>query len=121
MAMQLTPDALDQFLRGRCGGDPDGPALLAKDATSEIGWRAWTAEDSRALCDWLTDYPSVDLTCFNLKEAAALVGVSIPKFQQWIRRAKDPIPHIRDGRTIVIPAFQLREWLREECSRSRVC
>ena len=117
MAIRLVPAELETFLSDRCG-NTDGPALLARDVDSEIGWRPWTSEDSRALCEWLAEQSSSDdLPCYNLKEAAARVGISVPTMQTWLRRAEHPVPHVRDGRTIRIPAFLLREWLTEEARR----
>lgn len=122
--MPMTPEDLERFLVALCGA-AEQPLLLARDETSEIGWRPWTGADSQALCDWLSDKVdqdlghSRDIACYKLKEAARLVGVSVPKFQSWLRRRDHPVPHVRDGRLILIPASLLAEWLREESERSR--
>ena len=120
----MTPENLDGFLAALCGAE-EQPLLLARDKTSGIGWRPWTGEDSQALCDWLSatvDQDRIrgqDLACYKLKDAAEHIGVSVPKLQSWLRRREHPIPHVRDGRTILIPGFLLTEWLREESERSR--
>ena len=122
--MRMTPEDLDEFFEALCGAE-EKPLLLARDETSEIGWRPWTGADSQALCEWLSDKVDQDLghgreiACYKLKEAARLVGVSVPKFQTWLRRSDHPVPHVRDGRLILIPASLLAEWLREESERSR--
>ena len=118
--MGVTPEDLEKFLATACGTD-ERPLLLARDASSEIGWRSWTAEDTQALCDWLSEklnHGGPRFACYNLKEAAEQLGVSVPKCQQWLRRRDHPIPHVRDGRLILIPDFLLLEWLREESARS---
>ena len=61
---------------------------------------------------------SNQLTCYNLKEAARLVGASTSKLVTWLNRRDNPIPHIKDGRGILIPGFQLGEWLKEESARN---
>ena len=122
--MAVTPEDLNEFLVKLCSADED-PLLLARDKTSGIGWRPWTGEDSQALCDWLSAMVDEDrmrgrdLACYKLKEAARIIGVSVPKFQSWLRRRDHPVPHVRDGPVILIPVFLLAEWLREESERSR--
>ena len=116
----MNPEDLYQFMAEICGTD-EYPLLLAKDPGSPIGWRPWTDDDARALCDWLsakTD-PVRDLVCYRVKDTAKLLGVSVPKLQSWLRRRDHPVPHIRDDRIILIPNFLLMEWLREESDRSR--
>ena len=54
---------------------------------------------------------------YNLSEAAEAVGVSQHKIQEWLRRAVDPLPYIKDGRRIIIPVDLLIEWLRDEAGR----
>ena len=58
----------------------------------------------------LADPRSNQLAYYNLKEAAKLVT--------WLNRPDNPIPHIRDGRRILIPGFQLMVWLKEESDRN---
>lgn len=54
---------------------------------------------------------------YNLSEAAEAVGVSQHKIQEWLRRTVDPLPHIKDGRRIIIPVDLLIGWLRDEAGR----
>ena len=113
----ISPEVLEQFIKDRYG------SLLTKDQESALGWNPWSAEDTQALCEWLSlnsnAHDPNGVTCYNQTEAADRVGVSVPKFQEWIRRRDNPIPHVRDGRMILIPEFLLMEWLREEAGRSR--
>jgi excisionase family DNA binding protein len=119
----VTPADLTEFLATLCGSDT-APQLLVRDVASDIGWRPWITDDTNAFCEWLSARVATDaigpnqLACYNLKEAAKCVGVSMPKFQTWLRRLSDPLPHVRDGRTILIPGFLLMEWLREESARN---
>ena len=46
--MTMTPEDLERFLAALCGA-AEQPLLLARDETSEIGWRPWTEADSQAL------------------------------------------------------------------------
>ena len=111
----ITPEVLEQFIKDRYGN------LLTKDPESELGWKSWTADDTQALCEWLADNGNGNdpngVTCYNQKEAAERVNVSVPKLQEWLRRRNNPLPHVRDGRMIRIPEFLLAEWLREEARR----
>ena len=100
------------------------PLILVRDPTTDAGWRLVTMEDLQVLWERLTAKAdengarSNQLACYNLKEAARLVGVSTSKMQTWLNRRDNPIPHIRDGRTIRIPDFQLMVWLKEESDRN---
>ena len=118
----ITPDDWDRFLVGLCGVDVD-LFLLVRDPNCDIGWRPWTSDDTQTLCDWSSASQSVDtsheLKCYRVKDAAKLLGVSVPKIQQWLRRRDDPIPHVRDERVILIPAFLLRKWLTDESDRTK--
>ena len=111
----ISPEVLEQFIKDRYG------SLLTKDPESELGWKSWSAENTQALCEWLSlnsnGHDPNGVTCYNQTEAAHRVGVSVPKFQEWLRRRDNPIPHVRDGRMIRIPEFLLMEWLREEAGR----
>ena len=120
----MTPNVedLSRFLQTLSGSDVQ-PPLLVRDLETGVGWRSWTQEDSDALYGWvyaefqdLSRPPSLE--CFTQKEAAAALGVSIPKLMDWIRRQENPLPHIQDGRMIYVPSFLLMEWLREESARS---
>ena len=100
------------------------PLILVRDPTTDFGWRLLRIEDLQMLRERLTAKAyrnparSNQLTCYNLKEPARLVGVSTSKMQVWLNRRDNPIPHIRDGRTIRIPDFQLMVWLKEESDRN---
>ena len=119
----VTQDDFRGFLEGLCGSS-DPPFFLVKDEGSEIGWRPCTEDDTRAIFEWFTERVGEGstnfdpLTCYNLKEVAAKLGVSIPKCQELLKRRDHPIPFIRDGRTIRVPALLLLEWMREETART---
>ena len=121
--MILTLEDLEQILEDVCGIN-SRPLLLVKDPTSETGWRLWTSEDTNALCRLITAKVEEDstvsdkLVCYSQKQAAELLGVSVPKFQQWSRDPDHPIPHMRKGRVIRIADFKLRVWIDEECKQS---
>ncbi len=44
-------------------------------------------------------------------EFARLAGVSLPTAYAWIHRERDPLPHFRHGRTIIIPRASAEAWL----------
>ncbi len=56
---------------------------------------------------------------FTRKEAAGACNISLPTLDAYLRRQDRPMPHIRVGRKIIIPADGLREWLAEEAARQR--
>ena len=119
----MTPNSEEfkRFLRSLSGSDAD-PPLMVRDPGSALGWRPWTEGDSDALLDWFSDPSEGDslrrsCECFNQKELARYLGVSVPKVTEWLRREDNPIPHLKDGRLILVPAFLLMEWLREESER----
>ena len=99
------------------------PLILVRDPTTD-DWRLLTTEDLQVLWERFTakaDENAVrsnQLACYNLKEAAKLVGVSTSKLVTWLNRRDNAIPHIRDGRRILIPGFQLMIWLKEESDRN---
>ena len=111
----ITPEILEQFIKDRYG------SLLTKDQESELGWKPWSAEDTQALCEWLSANGNGKgpngVTCYNAKDAAVKAKVSVPTFRKWLRRRDNPLPHVRYGRMIRIPEFLLMEWLREEAGR----
>ena len=118
--MTKTPDELNGFLQTLSGSDIQ-PALLVRDPECGMGLRPWTDEDSGALLEWVSaeaQDASAELHCLNQNEVAALLNVSVQTAMQWIRRGCDPIPHVKHGRTIRVPLFMLREWLRDESARS---
>ena len=111
------------FLEGLCGTSAV-PLLLAQDTDAPTGWRQWSDEDSEALCAWVSarvEGGAANVSgaaCYNAKEASRVLGVSQPKLQIWLRRRDRPIPHIRDGRKILIPLVLLEEWVRAEAMRN---
>ena len=119
----ITPAEVNKYFEARLGSDAV-PLLLARDDGSPMGWRPWTAEDTEALSAWIAEKTGAggsgpdQLGCFNAKEAAALLGVSTHTLQGWLRRRQDPLPHLRDGRRIIIPRYLLRNWLTAEAERN---
>ena len=120
--MAPSVEDLNGFLQTLSGSDAE-PTLLVRDPEPGVGWRSWTQDDSDALHAWVsTEFQEVSklpsLECLTQKEAAVVLGISVPKVMDWIRRQDNHLPHIRDGRMIYIPSFLLMEWLREESVRS---
>ena len=120
--MAPSVEDLNRFLQTLSGGGSE-PPLLVRDPEAGVGWRPWTQEDSDALYVWMaTEFREVakqpNLECFTQKEAAAVLGISVPKITEWVRRPDNPLPHVQDGRMVYIPFFLLMEWLREESTRS---
>ena len=117
-----SPPELEQYLRQRYG---DANALIVKDPESTTGIRTWNEEDTQALCRWLNNgsasTETVETTpgiCHNVEQTAKAMGVGVHTIQGWLRRKRDPLPHLRDGRRILIPRFLLIRWVREEAERN---
>ena len=116
----VTPEILETCLKELAGCGP--PWLMVKDS-NEFGWRVWTPEDTKAICSRLNSFGpssggSPNVACYNAKEAARAMGVSISTLKELLRRKENPIPHIRNGRMIMIPVKALERWLLEECRRN---
>ena len=102
-------------------------ALFSKsmDSTSDIGWRCWSREDSQRVCQWFMAKANEGgirpdgLICYNIKQAARRMGVSAAKFTTWLKRRDHPVPHIQDGRKILISETLLAKWIEEESERNR--
>ena len=110
----LTIHVLDDFIADRFG------ELAIRDPNQPIGWRAWAEADTAAVFEWLEGRAAdgfSDLTCYTIKRLTELLGVSEPTVQAWLKRSEHPMPHVRKGHAIRIPAFLLKEWLREESTR----
>ena len=96
--------------------------VLVADAALDSGWRIVTeaqlVEIGQSLESRSREASSVPSRLgYNLSEAAEAVGVSQHKIQEWLRRPVDPLPHIKDGRRIIIPVDLLIGWLRDEAVR----
>ena len=103
-------------------GGGDRLLVLVEDAAVDSGWRIVTeaqlVEIGQSLESSSREASSVPSRLgYNLSEAAEAVGVSQHKIQEWLRRAVDPLPYIKDGRRIIIPVDLLIEWLRDEAGR----
>ena len=103
-------------------GKGDRLVILVEDAEIDSGWRVVPEADLLEI--WRAVESSTPLEdgvpgrlCFNIAEVAEAVGVSQHKVQEWLRRAVNPLPHIKDGRRIIVPADLLTEWLRDEAGR----
>ena len=104
-------------------GGSDRLLILVEDCDAATGWRILSEDDFDEISrSFETDTPANHATqgrlCYNLEEAAQAVGVSVNKFNSWIRRAQAPVPHIRDGRRILVPRHLLLEWLTKEANRN---
>ena len=56
--------------------------------------------------------------CRNLGETAQALGVSPQTVTNWMRRGENPLPHVRDGRRILIPDAILDRWIEDEAARN---
>ena len=118
-----TPEDIVEFLKQLLGTDAQ-PLLQARDLDSDTGWRRWTSEDTLALCEWFTAKAGEDtrrfdhLAFLNINEAAKFLNVSGAQVQIWLRRAQNPLPHIKEGRTYRIPVLLLGPWIEDETARS---
>ena len=118
--MTLNIEDLKGFLQDLSGSDA-GTLLTIRDLGADLGWRAWTDEDSLALCDWAlarleeaAGPPSLE--CFTQKEAAAALG--FPSQDDGLGAAPGKSPAAYPGRPMIyVPCFLLMEWLREESER----
>ena len=121
--MILNPEDFEKFLENWCGED-SRPLLQVRDSTSDIGWRCWIPEDTQGVCQWFTTKANEDgtrpekLICYNVKQAAELMGVSAAKFMPWLKRRDNPVPHIKEGRKYLIPGNLLAQWIKDEAARS---
>lgn len=96
---------------------------LTNDATGESDWRLLTDAEMSALRSMLErrdaeNVPPASRLGYNLEEAAKAAGVSVSKLSGWLRRPSHPLPHILDGRRIVIVIKQFEEWLWAEATRN---
>ena len=97
--------------------------ILMEDPESHLGWRLLTKGDVntlRQIMDQQTSQSDAlpNRLCYNVEEAAQLEGVSVHKFNGWLKRRDHPVPHTLDGRRIIIPGEMLEEWLRDEARRN---
>ena len=102
-------------------GEGNRILILVEDSAA-AGWRILSEDDLDEISrSFETDTPANHAMpgrlCYNVEEAAQPVDVSVHKCQSWLRRAEHPLPHIRDGRRILIPVNLLTEWLRDEVAR----
>ena len=113
MGMNEHPD-LAGYLSRRYGG-PGG--LIVRDPVSPTGLREWSDEDTAGVISWLEGGLSREPTCLNLRQTADSLGVSIHTAQTLMRRESEPLPHMRKGRRIIVPAFLLTQWMEDEVRR----
>ena len=121
-----TPKALEDYIASQYG---DTASVMVRDPDSSFGWRHWTLEDSQSLSNWLAaerdpngaPAPRPKRICHNLEEAARIAGVGRQAIRSWIERKTNPLPHIRDGRRILIPHSELVCWIRDEARRETSC
>ncbi len=51
---------------------------------------------------------------YTRQQAAKELQVSLHILDRWMYRSERPIPHLRDGRIILIPVDHLRDWANKE-------
>ena len=111
------PADLKKYLSQRYGAT----GIIVRDQAQGAGLREWSEKDTQALCQWLDDQSKAEnptRISHNLVETAELMGVGVHTLQGWLRRTENPIPHIRDGRRIIIPHHALIQWMEEETDRN---
>lgn len=113
--MMTDPSELDAYLEGKYGSRD---ALIIRDPEAPAGFREWTPEDSEGICRWVDGNGGHERICRNLRETAQAIGVSIQTVQGWMRRQENPLPHIRDGRRVIVPDFLLFRWMEQESGRN---
>lgn len=57
----------------------------------------------------------MDKLCFNAREAAEALGVSLPTFYELSSRSD--FPRVKVGRRTLVPVDALREWLAREAAQ----
>ena len=113
------PADLEKYLSQRYGAT----GIIVRDQAQGPGLREWSEKDTQALCQWLDDQSKAQnptRISHNLVETADLMGVGVHTLQGWLRRTENPLPHIRDGRRIIIPHYALIQWMDEETDRNAV-
>lgn len=57
---------------------------------------------------------------FTRKEGAKKLKISLVKFDELLRRKNDPLPHLKLGRRVLIPAEALREWINRQADDGKL-
>ena len=106
-------------------------ALMVKDTdpSSPTGIRSWKPTDTANLAKWLRKHAKLQPTdsnnkatgeasgepfCLNVRQAAAKAGVGIKTIRSWTTKPTNPLPHMRDGRRVIIPVATFNDWLQQE-------
>ena len=115
----MEPEALTGYLQQQYGAE----GVMVRDQENNSWMRPWGQEDSLELCRRLEQQEehraeTEPNTCRNLEQTATLLGIGTQTLQVWLRRKDNPLPHIRDGRRIIIADFLLTEWIRAESERN---
>ena len=111
-------------------GSPSALLIKDNDPSSPTGIRTWGPNDTANFNKWLqkqapTQIPvrrkdpgplptSEELFCLNIKQAAERTGVGAKTIRSWTTKKKNPLPHIRDGRRVIIPLSTMMTWLQDE-------
>ena len=114
----IDPELLERHLAERFGGET--PPIL-RDPAHPGGLREWNREDTLELCRWLeSQEPPAgnDRICLNLQETADALGVAAQTVQRWMRRPERPIPHLKEGRRLLVPRALLVKWVEAEAGRN---
>ena len=117
----LVHDDFERILVALRGGG-ERVLVLVEDAAVDSGWRIVTeaqlVEIVQSLESSSRETSGVPRRLgYNQSEAAEAVGISEHKIQEWLKRAVDPLPHIKEGRRTIIPVGLLIEWLHDEAAR----
>ena len=118
----INVEDLNGFLQNLSGSDSGFP-LFVRDSQSDFGWRPWTDDHSSAFGIGFPpgsrNSPTGVVTSASIRSSSpSSWGVSVLKVTEWLRRGEYPLPHNKNGRVILVPAFIFKEWMREEPTRS---
>ena len=121
--VDMAPNPEFQTFLAALRGEGSRLLILVEDSAAPTGWRILSEEDLVEI--GLGFETSISASgsvprrlCYNVEEAAKAVGVSVHKFGSWLKRPERPVPHMKDGRRILIPIVPLEDWLRDEADRN---
>ena len=114
----IAPSDLEGYIAEQYGG---AGHLIVRDPEQSGGLREWSRDDTEKLCRWLESHGGSQADrsiCQNLRETADSLGVAAQTVQRWMRRREHPLPHMREGRRIMVPRDMLLAWVEEEVRRN---
>ncbi len=112
----IHPHHIEEYLARRYGKEG---GIIVRDPEHPGRLREWDRRDTESLCQWLEGRESPAAQhriCLSQKQAAEALGVAVQTVQDWLRRDRNPLPHVREGRRVIIPRAALLAWMEEESS-----